>query len=43
MKQPSLYHVVIAVSDLERSNRFNAEVLGGEVVELLQRASAGTL
>ncbi|MGD0273791.1 MAG: VOC family protein [Gaiellaceae bacterium] len=34
MKQPSLDHVVIAVSDFERSNRFYAEVLGAEVVEL---------
>jgi len=34
VKQPSLDHVVVAVSDLERSNRFYAEVLGAEVVEL---------
>jgi len=34
MKQPSLDHIVIAVSDFERSNRFYAEVLGAEVVEL---------
>ncbi|HEY4977177.1 MAG TPA: VOC family protein [Gaiellaceae bacterium] len=34
MKQPGLDHVVIAVSDFERSNRFYAEVLGAEVVEL---------
>jgi catechol 2,3-dioxygenase-like lactoylglutathione lyase family enzyme len=34
MKQPSLDHVVIAVSDFERSNRFYAEVLRAEVVEL---------
>lgn len=34
MNQPSLDHVVIAVSDFERSNRFYAEVLRAEVVEL---------
>ena len=34
MKQPNLDHVVIAVSAFERSNRFYAEVLGAEVVEL---------
>ena len=34
MKQPSLDHVVIAVYDLERLNRFYAEVLGAKVVEL---------
>jgi catechol 2,3-dioxygenase-like lactoylglutathione lyase family enzyme len=34
VKQPTLDHVVIAVSDFERSNRFYAEVLGAEVVEL---------
>ena len=34
MKQPSLDHVVIAVADFERSNRFYAEVLGAEIVEL---------
>jgi catechol 2,3-dioxygenase-like lactoylglutathione lyase family enzyme len=34
VQQPRLDHVVIAVSDFERSNRFYAEVLGAEVVEL---------
>jgi catechol 2,3-dioxygenase-like lactoylglutathione lyase family enzyme len=34
VKQPSIDHVVIAVSDFERSNRFYAEVLRAEVVEL---------
>jgi catechol 2,3-dioxygenase-like lactoylglutathione lyase family enzyme len=34
VKQPSLDHVVIAVSDFERSNRFYADVLGAEVIEL---------
>lgn len=34
MKQPSLDHLVVAVSDFERSNRFYAEVLRAEVVEL---------
>ena len=34
MQQPCLDHVVIAVSDFERSNCFYAEVLGAEVVEL---------
>jgi catechol 2,3-dioxygenase-like lactoylglutathione lyase family enzyme len=31
---PRLDHVVIAVTDWERSNRFYADVLGAEVVEL---------
>ena len=31
---PRLDHVVIAVSDFERSNRFYADVLGAEVIEL---------
>jgi catechol 2,3-dioxygenase-like lactoylglutathione lyase family enzyme len=31
---PHLDHCVIAVSDWERSNRFYAEVLGAELVEL---------
>jgi catechol 2,3-dioxygenase-like lactoylglutathione lyase family enzyme len=31
---PNLDHCVIAVSDWERSNRFYAEVLGAELVEL---------
>jgi catechol 2,3-dioxygenase-like lactoylglutathione lyase family enzyme len=31
---PRLDHVVIAVSDFERSNRFYADVLGVEVVEI---------
>jgi catechol 2,3-dioxygenase-like lactoylglutathione lyase family enzyme len=31
---PRLDHCVIAVSDWERSNRFYAEVLGAELVEL---------
>jgi catechol 2,3-dioxygenase-like lactoylglutathione lyase family enzyme len=30
----SLDHVVIAVSDFELSNRFYAEVLGAEIIEL---------
>jgi catechol 2,3-dioxygenase-like lactoylglutathione lyase family enzyme len=34
MNRPSFDHVVIAVSDFERSNRFYAEVLRAEVVEL---------
>ena len=34
MTQPRLDHVVIAVSDFERYNRFYAEVLGAEVIEL---------
>ncbi|MGA9762849.1 MAG: VOC family protein [Gaiellaceae bacterium] len=34
VKQPSLDHVVIAVSDFECSNRFYAEVLRAEIVEL---------
>jgi catechol 2,3-dioxygenase-like lactoylglutathione lyase family enzyme len=32
--KPSLDHCVIAVSDWERSNRFYADVLGAELVEL---------
>ncbi|HEY2072861.1 MAG TPA: VOC family protein [Gaiellaceae bacterium] len=31
---PRLDHVVIAVTDWERSNRFYADVLGAEVVEI---------
>ena len=34
MPQVRLDHVVIAVSDWERSNRFYADVLGAELVEL---------
>jgi catechol 2,3-dioxygenase-like lactoylglutathione lyase family enzyme len=34
MKAPRLDHCVIAVSDWERSNRFYADVLGAELVEL---------
>ena len=34
MSQVSLDHLVIAVTDWERSNRFYADVLGAELIEL---------